>query len=194
MIAYLLSDTEYCNVYINNAQQIIRRDDFEDSFVKTEDIKNFKLYIHDVVSYKILLNNMFFNKLNGIYFPQDEIIMKKVLFYLGSNNDLFINMRFQNIVESVIEKFDFKDNDIFRAKHIIKNLCELEILKEDFSYKNFEDKLFTLESDYNDIIIQLKERAKEILEKTLGNIDILNFEQIFLSFNTTKNILGENKL
>lgn len=194
LIAYLLSDTEYCNVYINNAQQIIRRDDFEDSFVKTEDIKNFKLYIHDVVSYKILLNNMFFNKLNGIYFPQDEIIMKKVLFYLGSNNDLFINMRFQNIVESVIEKFDFKDNDIFRAKHIIKNLCELEILKEDFSYKNFEDKLFTLESDYNDIIIQLKERAKEILEKTLGNIDILNFEQIFLSFNTTKNILGENKL
>ena len=63
-----------------------------------------------------------------------------------------------------------------------------------FSPKNFEDKLFTLESDYNDIIIQLKERAKEILEKTLGNIDILNFEQIFLSFNTTKNILGENKL
>lgn len=183
LIAYLLTNTKYCNVFINNAPNIIRREDFVDAYTKTEDITNFEDYINKPERYKELLNNIFFNteEEEGIYFPLDEVIMKKILKYLGDNNHLFIDIKFQDIVDKVVEEFNLSDtNDILRTENIIKNLCYLDIFEEDLIYKDFEEKLFTLDSNYNDIVRQIKEKSRQILENKLTNIDNINFAQVFL--------------
>ena len=140
--------------------------------------------IHTSDNYAAILTKLFFDNKNGIYFPSKENLLIKVLTYLGENSIAFNKMKFQEIVDDIVNKFEYKDSDILRATNVVKNLYYSDVFSIDFSYKEFEEKLFSIELNYNEIIQKVKDFAYKSLNDTIGSIDTLSYEKLFYSLST----------
>ena len=186
LVRYLLSQSNYKNTKIGLNHMILHKDDIESSYEISEDILDLNAFINTSENYKSLLNRFYFDKEKGIYIPSVEDIMKNVIFYLGNNSIIFSNMKFQDIVDEVVQKFEYKENDdILRVRNVIKNLYYCNIFDEDFSYKDFDEKLFTINDNYDEIVKKIKDYAYEILLEILGSVDTLNFEKMFFFLNSS---------
>lgn len=182
LVRYLLANTSYCDVKVGGTNPLIlNRNDLDDSCIVSADITDYDSFVNDTENYKILLKKAFFDKDIGVYIPSKEEIMKNVLFYIGNNSIVFSNMKFQDIVDEVLEKFEYEDkDDILRVINVLKNLYTSDIFEEDFSYKNFDEKLFTINLNYDEIVKKIKDNAFKTLSDMLKELDIINFEKIFL--------------
>lgn len=184
LLRILLTNTSLCSVKKGTNSYIIQRSDLSSEHEVDEDIYDYNNFIHTSDNYAAILTKLFFDNKNGIYFPSKENLLIKVLTYLGENSIAFNKMKFQEIVDDIVNKFEYKDSDILRATNVVKNLYYSDVFSIDFSYKEFEEKLFSIELNYNEIIQKVKDFAYKSLNDTIGSIDTLSYEKLFYSLST----------
>jgi tetratricopeptide (TPR) repeat protein len=183
LVRWILTDTDLVLVErIDNTLSkclININQSVDDKYKVLQGIENYEEYVHNAKQYKILLSKCFFDG-DGIFFPREDDFMDTVYTYIKSKSELFVNIKFNDMLEMICSHYSYVDENILRVENILMSMFYAGMFLEDVPYKDFEDRRLTLKFTDNELIDSMSRYGEKRLTKLLGEINIYEYSKLWI--------------